>query len=90
MDKPFQLLTIDIQESRKNVEAFARKNNLNFPVLLDSDGKVSEMYGVSSTPMKILVDKNGNMIGAALGYRSWDKAEVRDLITLLMDADQAG
>jgi peroxiredoxin len=90
INEPFQLLTIDIRESRKSVEAFAKKNGLEFRILLDTDGRVSDMYSVSSTPMKILIDREGYMIGAALGYRSWDKAEVKELIALLIGSGPAG
>ena len=45
---------------------------------------MSSSYGVSSTPAKFLIDTEGNMVGAALGYREWDKDEMISLIELLL------
>ena len=43
------------------------------------------MYGVSSTPVKFLIDAEGNMIGAAMGYREWNSDEVKSLISGLIE-----
>jgi len=51
--------------------------------LIDPDGQVSAMYGVRSTPMKILIDRDGYLAGAALGYRDWDQDEINTLIDTL-------
>ena len=68
--------------------SYLRTHGLTFVNLLDRDGKVSALYGVNSTPVKFLIDTEGNMIGTALGYREWDKDEIRSLIQLLIDAGQ--
>lgn len=67
--------------------SYVRNNGLSYMNLLDEDGQVSAQYGVSSTPMKFIIDMEGNMIGAALGYRDWDKDEVRSLIELLIQTN---
>ena len=67
--KKFVIIGVDIRESKETVLKAVRKNGLSFINLLDSDGKMSAMYGVSSTPVKMLIDKEGNMVGAALGYK---------------------
>ena len=55
-------LYVDIQESREKVAAFARKNALPYPALLDSEGKVMQSYGVLGVPTKVLIDRNGTII----------------------------
>jgi peroxiredoxin len=55
-------LYVDIQESQNKVAAFARKNALPYPTLLDSDGTVAQGYGVLGVPTKILIDRNGKII----------------------------
>jgi len=52
--------------------------------LLDPEGQTSAMFGVRSTPMKILIDKEGYLVGAALGYRDWDQDEINNLIDTLI------
>ncbi len=78
-------MAIDIQEKREIVLRNVRKNGLSFTNLLDEDGQVSALYGVSSTPVKFLIDTEGNMIAAALGYREWDSYKIKSLIQLLIN-----
>lgn len=84
-DEPFALVAVNLKESRDTVLNQVRKAGISYTNLLDRDGKVSALYGVSSTPMKYLIDAKGNAIGAALGYREWDGEEVKSLITALME-----
>ena len=86
-DKPFVLVSINLKESRDAVLNQVRSAGLSFTNLLDRDGKISAMYGVSSTPMKFVIDAEGNMVAAALGYREWDGDEMKSLITILMTKD---
>ncbi len=86
-NSPFALLAIDIKEDRKTVLKHIKSNGLSYTNLLDEDGTVSSLYGVSSTPIKFIIDKNGYMIGTVLGYRDWDKDEMKSLIRTLMKSD---
>ena len=83
-DRPFEIVAIDLRESRSVVESHVRDNGLTYTNLLDETGKVATLYGVSSTPVKFLIDTEGNMAGAALGFREWDSDEVKALIETLM------
>ncbi len=83
-DQPFVLIGIDIREPRETVLRYIRKKDLSYINLLDEDGRVSALYNVRSTPVKFLLDKQGNMVGAAIGYRDWEQGEFRSLIRLLM------
>jgi cytochrome c biogenesis protein CcmG/thiol:disulfide interchange protein DsbE len=83
-DKPFALVAINLKESRDAVLNQVRSAGLSYTNLIDKDGKISAIYGVSSTPMKFVIDAKGNMVAAALGYREWDRDEIRSLINILM------
>ncbi len=80
----FTLLGIDIEESKNTLLKYVRKHDLSYENLLDANGEVSLMYGVRSTPMKMLIDKEGNLVGAAMGYRDWDQDEFKLLIDALI------
>ena len=84
-DRDFALIAIDINENKETVLKYIRKNGLSFINLLDTDGQVSTEYGVRSTPVKYLIDKEGNLVGTALGYRDWDQDEVNVLIEALLN-----
>ncbi|MNI01249.1 Thiol-disulfide oxidoreductase ResA [compost metagenome] len=42
-----------------NVKAFVKKHEFPFPVLMDKQGKVSELYRFIVIPTSFLVDKDG-------------------------------
>ncbi len=80
----FSIIAIDIEESKDTVLKHVLKNGLSYMNLLDSDGQVSAMFGVRSTPMKMLIGKDGNLIAAAMGYRDWEEDEFIELIEILI------
>jgi len=82
--KPFKVIAIDIQEKNGTVLRAVQNDGVTYTNLLDKTGEVSELYGVQSTPVKFLIDTNGNMVGAALGYRNVDSESMYNLIELLM------
>ncbi len=48
------------------LRAFAQKYGLKVTVLRDPDGVVSKKFGVDQLPSTIIVDKQGNMVGAPI------------------------
>jgi peroxiredoxin len=83
-DRPFAIVAIDLQEKSSTVKNFVRDNGLTYMNLLDEKGRAAALYGVSSTPMKFLIDAKGNMVGAAAGFREWDSPEFKALIEQMM------
>ena len=82
-DKPFSLLAIDVGEKKETVLEFVEARGLSFQFLLDEDTEVSKRYGIRSHPMKFLINKEGNVIGIAIGYREWNTEEMKQLIRIL-------
>jgi peroxiredoxin len=58
-DSGLVLLTINIGQSVSTVEDFLDENNLTLPVLLDSDGAVTQRYGMPGIPTTFFIDKDG-------------------------------
>lgn len=86
--KNFAVVAIDLRESKDTVDKVVRQQGLSYDNLLDITGEVSNLYGVRSTPMKFIIDADGNLVGAALGYREWDDGDMKSLISLLMGEGQ--
>lgn len=82
----FTILAIDLQEDADDVKAFKEEYKLNFPILLDSDGSVAQFYGVISIPTTYLVDRDGYLIGVAIGARNWADENAFMLIEQLLNA----
>ena len=84
------VLAIDVQEKREIVKKYAEKKNLPFPVLLDIDGRIAYDYGIRSHPAHFLIDRQGKLIGVAMGARDWASVESRNLIGFLVNKNRHG
>jgi len=57
--KGLVLLAIDIGENPSLVKGFLEMNNLDLPVLLDTEKNVAEEYDIRGIPTTFFVDKDG-------------------------------
>ena len=84
-DKDFIMLAVNLREKPKTVRSFKEEYRLNFPILLDTDGSVSYLYGVRSIPATFLIDREGHLIGRAIGARDWASAQAIALVDQLVN-----
>lgn len=67
----FVILAVDVSEAKDLVSDFVDQNRLTFPVLLDSDGRVSGFrYFVRSLPNSFIIDRGGNVRYSWIGQQS--------------------
>ncbi len=78
-DEGFVIVAVNLQEDRKLVKKFLDQYGLTFPVLLDKQGRVGAMYGARSIPTTYLIDRDGYIIGRAIGAREWDAPEIQSV-----------
>ena len=77
--REFEMLAISLdQEGEKVVGPFVAKYGLSFPVLLDTDKKVSQLYRLSGIPETFIIDKNGFIALKIIGGQDWIKKEWLD------------
>lgn len=65
----FQLLGVNIDEDPRQAASVANKLGLRFPVLLDTEKKVSRLYDLSTMPSTVLIDRDGRVRYVHRGYR---------------------
>ena len=65
----FVLLGVNIDEDPRAAADLAAKLGLKFPVLLDSDKKVSRVYDMSAMPATLMIDRDGRVRHIHRGYR---------------------
>ncbi len=85
----FVVLAVNEFEDVDRVFAFTGQLNVfpSFPILFDSDSKVSEKYGVKGLPTTLLINKRGEVVYRAVGGRDFDHAQVRDIVRGLLTDD---
>ena len=83
-DRDFTMLAVDMQESEKLVKAFMSDFSLSFPALLDLDGDISFLYGIRGLPSTYIIDREGMIIGKAVGPRDWSSQESIQLFQSLL------
>jgi hypothetical protein len=76
---------VNLGEPRDVLAAWVRSRNVTTTVLLDSTGDVARGYAVAHTPTVFLVDRQGRLVGKAIGTRQWTGDRGRALLRLLME-----
>ncbi len=71
-------VSMDGPESIADVPAFAKRNQMNFPVLLDEDSSIASIYNPrKSAPLSAIIDKQGRISAVREGYNAGDEAYVK-------------
>jgi cytochrome c biogenesis protein CcmG/thiol:disulfide interchange protein DsbE len=86
--KGLTVLAVNVQENRDRVANWVEEKNVTSLILLDADGAVARLYGVTGTPTVVLIGQHGELIGRAVGSREWTGEKGRELFEVLL-ASQA-
>ena len=76
----FLFLPVSRGEKKATVAAFRERMGYSFPMGLDTDGRVYAEYAQTYIPRNFLIDKEGKVVKASVGY---DEAEFAELIKLI-------
>jgi thioredoxin-like negative regulator of GroEL len=82
----FSSLLIDIGEDASLVARAVKERGYTAPVALDADMRVTQAYGVRSTPTVVLVGRDGRVLATVVGPRPWTGREGRALLHRLLAA----
>jgi peroxiredoxin len=80
----FVLLGVNVDDNAGNATDVAAKLGVKFPVLLDTDKKVSHLYDLNSMPTTVVIDRDGKVRYLHRGYQdgyevSYDQ-QIRQLL----------
>lgn len=82
--KGFEIVAVNQGEREKTVSRFITDYDLTFDVLLDGSQEIGSMYGARSIPTTYLIDRNGMILGMAVGGREWDTPEYLALFNKIL------
>ncbi|CAN8142187.1 cytochrome c biogenesis protein CcmG, thiol:disulfide interchange protein DsbE [uncultured Thiomicrorhabdus sp.] len=81
----FEIVSVNFKESPQTIRDFLKQVQVDFPVLIDQDGKVSADYEIFSFPSSFLIDTNGQIRYSVNAAIEWDDSEIKQQIQQLIN-----
>jgi len=78
------LLGVNVDDDSSKAAEVAKKLGVTFPVLLDTDKKVSKLYDLNTMPSTVVIDRDGKMRFLHRGYRAGTEADYEQQIRGLL------
>jgi peroxiredoxin len=80
----FVLLGVNVDDDASKAAEVANKLGVTFPVLLDTDKRVSKLYDLSTMPSTVIIDRDGKVRyvhrGYLTGYEDNYEKQIRELL----------
>lgn len=82
----FQLFGVNLDANPAAAQKLMRELGVDYPLLLDRNNRVADLYSVSAMPATVLVDKDGLVSQVFLGYRPEYDQKYADAVRELLRA----
>lgn len=83
--KPFAILTVTT-DPPKYAEKAVEQLDIKVPVLLDTEGKVTGLYGVYALPATFIIAPDGTLNNTMMGAANWADGSVIDYMNKLIES----
>jgi len=80
----FALLGVNVEPKTADAVGFLKSTPVSFPILFDTDSKVSKLYEVSGMPSTVILDRSGKVRYVHHGYKPGEESEYLDQIRTLV------
>ena len=80
----FTMIGVNVEPDSKGAVDWLKATPVTFPILFDTESKVSKLYSVSGMPSTVIVDRKGNLRWLHRGYKPGDENEYLDQIRALV------
>lgn len=80
----FTVLGVNVEEDSSKAKSLLKDIPVSFPILYDTQNKVSKQYKVSAMPSTVMIDRNGNMRYLHRGYKPGDEAQYKKWVKQLI------
>jgi thiol-disulfide isomerase/thioredoxin len=75
-NKGFEILAVNLGDSKDEVSAFMSQYKLNFPVGLDEKSTTGSYYSIKAIPTTYIIDKRGLIIARIVGSINWNTPKI--------------
>ena len=80
--KGFKVVGVSLDDSGKeNVQQFVTEHSMTYPVALDPDGKLANIFQTTVIPTSVLIDRNGKIV-----WKKYGAITVDDELRRALDA----
>ena len=80
----FVLLAVNLDEDVSEAKKFLKGMEISFPILLDPEGSVADLYKNQAMPSSYFVNREGNLAHLHRGYRPGEEKDYRKTILKLL------
>ena len=80
----FTLLGVNVEPDSNDAIEWLKGTPVSFPILLDTESKVSKLYAVQGMPSTVIVDRKGQVRFVHRGYSAGDENEYLNQIRALV------
>lgn len=88
-DKPFVILAVNVGEERHKLAGFVKKMDEHMVILMDTDSTNFKSWKGIGLPSTFVLDPAGNIRYEAYGAVNWDRPDVIESFTALMNESAA-
>lgn len=82
--KGFEVIAVNLDENKADAQRFLKQFPVNYPVLLDPNGKVPQKYNLPGMPTSYLIDRKGKIRKVHVGFKKQDIGKIRKQIMSLL------
>lgn len=82
-DQPFELISVNYADTPQKIRDFMKRVNVEFPVLVDPNGKTAQQWNVIGFPSTFVIGKDGKIAFGVNAAIHWDSQEVIDTLNTL-------
>ena len=72
--------SVDGEESAKDLAPMVKERNIDYPVILDTKGKIADIFETNVLPTSALIDRQGRVVWTRVGTVEADEKEVVEAI----------
>jgi thiol-disulfide isomerase/thioredoxin len=71
-DKGFEILAVNLGESRDKISGFMNRYKYNFPSVLDERQITQSQYNIRAIPTTYIIDRRGLIVARLVGSTNWN------------------